>query len=69
MGICSYFTYLLIGSIIPKTMATIISIVVAIVIYLVSVIVLKVLSKEEMMMIPYGGKIVKVLEKLGIYAE
>lgn len=67
MGICSYFVYLLLSSIIPARMATIIAIMVAIIIYLVTVVVLKILSKEEMKMIPYGTKIIKILEKLGIY--
>lgn len=67
MGICSYFIYLLLSSIIPARMATIIAIMVAIIIYLVTVVVLKILSKEEMKMIPYGTKIIKKLEKLEIY--
>lgn len=67
MGICSYFIYLLLSSIIPARMATIIAIMVAIIIYLVTVVVLKILSKEEMKMIPYGTKIIKNLEKLEIY--
>lgn len=69
MGICSYFIYLLLGGIIPRSMATIIAIVIAIVIYVISVIALKILNKEELKMIPYGSKIVKILEKLGIYAK
>lgn len=67
MGVCSYFTYLLLGSIISEIMATIIAIIIAIIIYLITVVVLKILSKEEIKMIPYGTKIIKTLEKLGIY--
>ena len=67
MGICSYFTYLLIGSIIPKTVATIIAMGVAVAIYAFAVIALRILSKEEIKMIPYGIKMVNVLEKLGVY--
>ena len=67
MGICSYFIYLLIGSIIPKTVATIIAMGVAVAIYAFAVIALRILSKEEIKMIPYGIKMVNVLEKLGVY--
>ena len=67
MGICSYFTYLLIGSIIPNTVATIIAMGVAVAIYAFAVIALRILSKEEIKMIPYGIKMVNVLEKLGVY--
>ena len=69
MGVCSYYAYLLFGGIISTRIATIIAIVIAIIIYALSVVVLKILDKEEMKMIPYGVKIVKILEKLGIYGK
>lgn len=70
MGICSYFLYSqLISGIIIGKWATILSILFAIVIYLLAVIALKILSKEEIYMIPFGKKIYKVLEKLGIYEK
>ena len=49
--------------------ATIIAIIVAIVIYALSLLALKVLDKEELKMIPYGAKIVKILENVGIYGK
>lgn len=67
MAICSYYTFLLIQGIISARIATIISILIAIIIYTVSVVIFKILDKEEMKMIPYGIKIVKILERLGIY--
>ena len=67
MGICSYFTYLQLSGIIPMKMATIVSIVIAVIVYALAVIVLKVFSKSELMMMPGGNKICKVLEKLKIY--
>lgn len=69
MGICSYYTYLLLEGIISMRIATIIAIIVAIVIYALSLLALKVLDKEEMKMIPYGAKIVKILENVGIYGK
>ena len=67
MGICSYFVYMILLGIIRQKLATIIAIIFAMVIYAISVVALKILSKEEIFMIPYGQKIYKVLEKLGIY--
>ena len=67
MGICSYFSYLVFSGIIAEKLATIIAIVTAIVIYALAIVALKVFSKEEIQMMPAGGKICKVLEKLKIY--
>lgn len=69
MGICSYYIYLLIQGIISARIATIIAIIVAIIVYALSLLALKILDKEEMNMIPYGNKIVKFLETVGIYGE
>jgi len=67
MSICSLFIYNVLLGIISQALATIIAIIFAMVIYAISVVALKILSKEEIFMIPYGQKIYKVLEKLGIY--
>lgn len=48
-------------------MSIIISLVVAVVIYLLSIISLKIFDKEEINMIPYGAKIYSFLEKIGLY--
>lgn len=69
MGICSYYIYLLFASIISARIATIIAIIIAIIIYALSVIILKILDEEEMKMIPYGTKLIKILETLGIYRK
>lgn len=67
MGICSYFIYsTLLGIITPK-LATILAIVVAVVIYVLAVIALKIFSKEEIASMPYGTKILKILSKMKIY--
>lgn len=67
MGICSYFIYSSLLGIITQNLATIIAIISAVIIYGLAVIVLKVFSKEEMLMLPYGNKVCKILEKLKIY--
>ena len=67
MGICSYFTYLTLRGIIIERMATIIAIIVAVVIYALTVVILKIFTKEEIKMLPAGDKIVKILEKIKIY--
>ncbi|MCI8412371.1 MAG: hypothetical protein HFJ40_08150, partial [Clostridia bacterium] len=48
-------------------LATIVAIISAVIIYALSIIALKIFSKEEMLMMPYGDKIIKILEKMNIY--
>ncbi len=67
MGICTYFTYLNLNVIISKNLATIIAIIVAVIIYTLAILVLRVLSKDDVLMLPCGEKIYKILTKLGIY--
>ena len=67
MGICSYFTYLALKGIIVERLATIIAIMVAVVIYSLAIVALKVFTKDEFKMMPTGDKIVKFLEKIKIY--
>lgn len=67
MGICSYFSYLMLSGIIAGKLATIIAIIIAVIIYILAIVALKVFSKEEIKMMPAGQQICKVLEKLKIY--
>ena len=67
MGICSYFIYTTLSGIIIQNLATIIAIISAVIIYGISIIALKVFSKEELLMLPSGNKLCKILEKLKIY--
>ena len=69
MGICSYFSYIALSGIIAEKLATIVSILIAIIIYVLAIIALKILSKEEIEMLPGGNKVYKVLEKLKIYEK
>lgn len=67
MGVCSYTLYTLLSGIISGNKATIISILFAIIIYVISVIALKIYNKEDIYMLPKGDKIYKFLEKMKIY--
>ena len=67
MGICSYFSYSMLLGIITQKLATIIAIIIAVIIYALAIIALKVFSEEEIKMMPGGKKICKVLEKLKVY--
>lgn len=69
MCICSYYIYTLLLGIIPSKIATILGILVAVIIYVVMVIILRVFDEEEITMIPYGNKIYKMLKRLGIYGK
>lgn len=67
MAICSYFIFIILDGVIIEKLATVIAILSAIVIYAISIVVLKIFTKEEIYMIPYGNKIYGALEKIGIY--
>lgn len=67
MGICSYFIYLVLSGIIAQKLATILAILFAVIIYILAVVALKIFSKEEILIMPYGEKIYNILEKLKIY--
>ena len=67
MGICSYFIYSVLNGIIIQNLATIIAIISAVIIYGLAIVALKVFSKDELLMLPYGDKFCKILEKLKIY--
>ncbi len=67
MGICSYFVFNLLNGIMVEKMATIIAMIIAVAIYGLSIIALKIFSKEEIYMLPYGTKIFGILEKFKIY--
>ena len=67
MGICSYFTYLILAGIITQKLATIIAIGIAIIIYGLAIVALKIFTQEEILQIPGGSKIYKILKKAKIY--
>lgn len=67
MGICSFFVFMTLNCILDENLATIISILSAIVIYFISIIVLRIFTKEELYLLPFGKNFYFFLEKLGIY--
>lgn len=67
MAICSYFIYSLLLGIIAEKLATIIAIILAMIIYALAIIALRVFTKQEIKMLPAGDKICIILEKLKIY--
>ncbi|MBR3002222.1 MAG: hypothetical protein IKF38_01430 [Clostridia bacterium] len=67
MGVCSLFVYNVLSGIIAPKLATIIAIVIAVIFYLLAVVALKIFSKKEILSLPMGEKICKVLEKTKIY--
>ena len=69
MGICSYSVFMFFDAVHPGRIGIIISILVAVLIYAISLVLLKIFTKEEILMIPYGNKIYKFLEKTGLYKE
>lgn len=70
MCVSSYWIYLILLSInMPERITIIVTLVFAVMIYLISIIILKIFTKEELCMIPYGSKICKILVILGIYKK
>lgn len=69
MSVCSYAIYIILLKVVSLRIAAIIAIGSAIVIYAFAIVSLKIFTKEEIFMIPYGQKIYKTLVKLGIYKE
>ncbi len=68
MAIISYAGYkgiLILG--LSSTIATIIGIIIAVLVYAIFVILFKILSKEDIAMLPSGDKIYQILQKLKIY--
>lgn len=69
MSVLSYLVYIFLKQFISWKIATIISIIFAVIIYAISVALLKVLSKEEIYKLPKGNLIYNLLVKLKIYKE
>ena len=69
MSICSYYSYLVLSGIISTNMATILSIMLAGLIYVLALVVLKIFTEEEISMLPGGSQILKILKKVRIYKK
>ena len=69
MAICLIFTYNCLLSIISYKLCIILALIVAVVTYLLLILILRVFSKDEIMMLPYGDKIYGILRLLRIYND
>ena len=69
MGIVSYLVYQNLLNITSKKIVTVLAIFVAIITYAIFLIVLKIFSKEEIFMIPFGKKIYNFLKRLRLYGK
>mgnify|MGYP003308259359 CR=1 FL=1 len=68
MAIISYFAYMMSLSIIKiENICTILGIIIAVIVYAISVIILKIYTEEDILMLPKGEKILKILKKVKIY--
>ena len=50
-----------------QTISTLVSILIGVAVYIISVLLLKILTKEDIFMLPVGAKIYNILEKKKIY--
>jgi len=69
MTICSLYIYHSLIGMISEKLCTIISLIVAVILYAILVFLLKIFSEDNILMIPYGQKIYKILKMLGIYRK
>lgn len=69
MGVIVYFAYELLISTLGNSISTIISIFIGLIVYVILVLAMKMLTKEDIYMIPFGTKIYSFLVKLKIYKE
>ncbi|MBR3255184.1 MAG: polysaccharide biosynthesis C-terminal domain-containing protein [Clostridia bacterium] len=67
MALCSKFAYNILVGILPGRLATIVTLVIAIIIYVLAIVALRVFTKKEILSLPMGSKICKILEKTKIY--
>jgi len=68
MSVCSYVIYMQLSLLMVEQLATVIALISAVAIYGLAVIVMKVFTKEDLNMLPYGQKIGAFLIKIGIYS-
>lgn len=68
MSVCSYAVYILTLNVCIEKFATIIAIIFAILIYILSIIGLKIFTEDEILEAPFGKKIYKFLKIIKIYS-
>lgn len=69
MAIGSLFAYHSLLGMISEKLCTIISIIIATVLYMILIFLLKIFSVDNIFMIPYGQRIYRVLQSIGIYEK
>ena len=69
MGAIVWLGYYILNGKLGNTLSTVISILIGIVAYLLSIIYLRVLTKEDILTLPFGNKIYRILVKLHLYKE
>lgn len=68
MSICSYGMFIVSKMFFGIRISTIIAIIIAVIVFAIAVVVLRVFSKEEIEMLPKGDKVYSVLKKLHLYS-
>ncbi len=69
MGIAVYFANQWMNTVMGQSLSTIFSIILGAIIYVLIIFILRILKKEDILMIPFGTKIYPILVKLKIYRE
>ena len=69
MGLSAFLIYRLCECIIPLSISTIISIIIAVLVYAVCIFTMRILNEEEIKMMPFGDKLYEKLVKFKIYKE
>ncbi len=69
MGVIVYLAYRILITMTGNTISTVVSILIGVIAYLSLILFMKMLTKEDIYMIPFGTKIYNVLVKLKIYKE
>ncbi len=75
MTVCSLFVYTNLGEVLlghingSEKITTLVAIITAGIMYVLSIFLLKILTKEELCMLPYGKKIYRILVKMRIYKK
>ena len=67
MALVSYYIYIKLHLVISSKILLIFSLLIGIIVYVISILMLKILSEEEIFMIPYGQKLYQILTKIGVY--
>ncbi|MBQ9937223.1 MAG: polysaccharide biosynthesis protein [Oscillospiraceae bacterium] len=65
-GVVAYLSYMLVENLVSQRIATVISIIFAAVVYAICLLLLRAITKDDIILLPKGKNIVKMLEKKGL---